>query len=871
MAQVEQGRAGFAESFTELPAAPSSLFRILKYALTRLVLMATMLAAGLYLAVVVINYGGFIDKIIEDNITNTLIGMSMGMSGMPMEEKFAALELAEQQMRAANRLDEPFLLRCLEWTWRAATFNWGISGAQAVGRSSPPVTAEIFAKLPNTLLLAGSANLILFFASVFLALVLSRRYGSLLDKLVVALSPLSSAPNWIYGVLLILIFAIELRILPFGGMHGPVPPETRLEGLGVLVRHMILPVSAIFLSTFFKSVYAWRTFFLINSQEDYVELGRAKGLAPRMLERAYILRPTLPFVVTSFTVLLITFWQEVIALEVLFNWPGVGASFLAAMRSNDRDMMMGLIVIFAYLLAVSVIVLDIFYVLIDPRVRLDRPGLHPRAARKPFRPLDWLKPRRVLPPTPLRPLAHGGQDVAAHPHLTAPRIQSRSPLDEIVHETRRYPTAIAGVVVILALTVLSIYTLAFIPYDDAVRYWRGEPRDLYANPVNAHPVWENLFRKDKQPATLVLDSRKGDGQREEVMLSASQHNIVLTYPIEYTADGFPQDLVIYMSARYRQKQPLVSLYWGTPDGREIRLTNFTMLPNQSYAVSQDDRLRRRLRADDSIIALFTLPEGETSRAQKGQYTLKVDGVFFEEDVDLQAEVILHGQVHGLAGTDHRRRDLMLAVLWGAPIALAFGLLGAVGTTLSTMFLASIGVWFGGWLDEIIQRITEIVMILPVLPIALMVFYIYSKSIWAILGVVILLNLFGSAIKNYRSIFLQIKESAYVEAARVYGVGNLRIITRYLIPRIMPVMVPQLVILVPGFIFLEATLAYLGVSDIYLPTWGKVIKDAITIGAFQAHHYWFIIPIALLLVTGLAFAMLGFSLDRVFNTRLKDFR
>ncbi len=871
MTQVERERAGFTESFAEVPAAPSSLFRIVRYALTRLVLMVAMLAAGLYLAVVMINYGGFIDKIIEDNISNVLMGMSMGMSGMPAEEKFAALELAEQQMRAANRLDEPFLLRCLEWTWRAATFDWGLSGAQtAAGGSSTTVAGEILTLLPNTLLLAGSANLILFFASVFLALVLSRRYGSLLDKLVVTLSPLSSAPNWIYGVLLILVFAIELRMLPFGGMHGAIPPETRLEALGTLARHMILPVSAIFLSTFFKSVYAWRTFFLINSQEDYVELGRAKGLTPRMLERAYILRPTLPFVVTSFTVLLITFWQEVIALEVLFNWPGVGASFLAAMRANDRDLMMGLIVIFAYLLAVSVIVLDIFYVLIDPRVRLDNPVLRPRAARMPFRPLHWLKTRPALPPTRLRPLAPAAEDATAYAHQPTLRIKSRTPLDEIIHEIRRYPTAIAGVAVILALIVLSIYTMVLIPYDDAVRYWRGEPRDLYANPLNAHPVWENLFRKGKQPATLVLDSRKGAGQRQEGRLSQTQRNIVLTFPFEYTADGFPQDIVVYMTARYRQKQPLVSLYWGTPDG-EIRLTNFTMPPNQGYAVSQDDRLRRRLRADDSVVALFTLPEGETARAQKGLYTLKVDGVFFEEDVDLQAEVILHGQVHGLAGTDHRRRDLMMAVLWGAPIALAFGLLGAVGTTLSTMFLASIGVWFGGWLDEAIQRITEIVMILPVLPIALMVFFIYSKSIWAILGVVILLNLFGSAIKNYRAIFLQIKQSSFVEAAQVYGAGDLRIITRYLIPRILPVMVPQLVVLVPGFIFLEATLAYLGVSDIYLPTWGKVIKDAITIGAFQAHHYWFIIPISLLLITGLAFAMLGFSLDRVFNTRLKDFR
>lgn len=870
MAQVERGRAAFAETLGETPLVPSSFTRIVKYLFRRFLISVLMLAAGLYLAVVVVNYGGFIDKIIEDNITNTLIGMSMGMSGMPAEEKQTILNEAEQQMRKANRLDEPFLLRCLDWTWRAATFNWELRGEQTARARSSGVTQEILRKLPNTLLLAGSSNLLLFFASVFLALILSRRYGSLLDKLVVTLSPLSSVPNWIYGILLVQIFAAALRILPFGGMSDPLPPQTRLDALATLLRHLLLPIAAIFLSTFFKSVYAWRTFFLINSEEDYVELGRAKGLTARMLERLYILRPTLPFVVTSFTVLLITFWQEVIALEVLFNWPGIGAAFLSAMRTNNRDLMLGLIVIFAYLLALTVILLDIFYALIDPRVRLESPMLKPKAARPAIRLAAWWKTRPALPPVRLRPLSAPGEGEKA-PLPASARVKPRSPLDEVLHEIRHYPAAMLGLAVIAGLAAISVYTLIKYPYDEAVRYWRGEPRILYMNPRNAQPVWVNLFRRDQLPATLNLNSRAADARRETAALTATQRLISLTFPFEYTADGYPQDLAVYLSARFGNKQPLVSLYWVKPDGTEIRLTNLQMRQSQGYILSQDQRLQRRLRTDNPFTVLFSPAEDETAAVQKGGYQLRIEGIFFEEDVDLQAEVILHGQVHGLAGTDHRRRDLMMAVLWGAPIALAFGLLGAVGTTISTMLLASVGVWFGGWLDDLIQRITEIVMILPVLPMALMVYYIYSKSIWAILGVVILLNLFGNAIKNYRAIFLQVKEAGFIEAAQVYGTGNARMISHYLIPRILPVMVPQLVILVPGFIFLEATLAYLGVSDIYLPTWGKMIQEAITIGAFQAHYYWFIIPITLLLITGLAFAMLGFSLDRVFNARLKDFR
>jgi hypothetical protein len=91
-----------------------------------------------------------------------------------------------------------------------------------------------------------------------------------------------------------------------------------------------------------------------------------------------------------------------------------------------------------------------------------------------------------------------------------------------------------------------------------------------------------------------------------------------------------------------------------------------------------------------------------------------------------------------------RRDLSVALLWGTPIALAFGLLAALGTTITTMFIAAFGVWYGGAVDSTIQRITEVVLILPLLPILIMVGTFYSRSIWVMLGVVILLSIFGSA-------------------------------------------------------------------------------------------------------------------------------
>jgi peptide/nickel transport system permease protein len=223
----------------------------------------------------------------------------------------------------------------------------------------------------------------------------------------------------------------------------------------------------------------------------------------------------------------------------------------------------------------------------------------------------------------------------------------------------------------------------------------------------------------------------------------------------------------------------------------------------------------------------------------------------------------------MAGTDHRRRDLTIALLWGTPIALMFGLVAAVGTTVLTMVISGVGVWYGGWLDELIQRITEVNLILPVLPILIMVGTFYNRSIWTMLGVIILLGIFGGAIKTNRAIFLQVKQSPYIEAAQAYGAGNSRIIFSYLIPRIIPLLIPAFVIQIPAFVFLEASLAVLGLGDPTIPTWGKIINDANSNGAlYGGLYYWVLQPSILLMVTGLAFAMVGYSLDRIFNPRLR---
>ena len=434
-------------------------------------------------------------------------------------------------------------------------------------------------------------------------------------------------------------------------------------------------------------------------------------------------------------------------------------------------------------------------------------------------------------------------------------------------ELKQYPSAFIGALMILGLVGIAIYTLFAIPYSEAVRLWRGGQDVWYQNPVNAEPSWVNWFRREKLPESFALAS---DESNTTITQNAEGFDVIeIVYPFEYNFNSYPQELTLFLKADYEEVQPYVSITLVTPDERELRIADFSVAASQTYIFTQDTRLTRRLGGMNPREGLFATPDTDPPQPLHGQYTLKLRVLTFEKDSSAKAEFVLYGYVAGWAGTDHLRRDLGVALLWGTPIALAFGLIAALGTTVTTMIIAAIGVWYGGWVDALIQRITEVNLVLPFLPLLIMIGTFYSRSIWTILGATILLSIFGGAIITYRAVFLQVKESPYIEAAQAYGAKDLRIVLLYLIPRIVPLLIPQMVTLIPTFVFLEASLAVLGLGDPVLPTWGKVITDAISNGAlYQGQYYWILQPAVLLMLTGLAFAMLGFVLDRVFNPRLR---
>ncbi len=351
----------------------STLSRVARYTVVRLLTMAITVTIAVYLTILIANMGGYVDQIrkaeIRENVTNRIAQNPANRTLAPdVRQNLINSSIADEENRLG--LNSPFIIRSFGFLTDALTLNLGRALYMSSNSGSNTVRLIILERLPATLLLFGVSDLVLFFLALTFALMLSRSYGSIFDKLSVALTPLSSAPGWFYGLFLILIFASVLKVLPFGRLVDAPPPSDPLDyGLSVL-KHMILPVAAYSISNIFLSIYSWRTFFLIYSSEDYVDMAKAKGLPARDIQNKYILRPTLPTIITSFALLVINSWLGAPIFETIFNWPGMGQALFQAIGLIDTPVIVGSTVIFSYLLAITVFLLDIVYALVDPRVKI---------------------------------------------------------------------------------------------------------------------------------------------------------------------------------------------------------------------------------------------------------------------------------------------------------------------------------------------------------------------------------------------------------------------------------------------------------------------------------------------------------------------
>jgi len=461
-----------------------------------------------------------------------------------------------------------------------------------------------------------------------------------------------------------------------------------------------------------------------------------------------------------------------------------------------------------------------------------------------------------------------------------------------IYNIAYYKSLLLSIIIILTLVSISIYAVMSMPYDVAVKTWNSIEH-WEDSPRLALPSWVNFFVSAKLPETIVLDSRQRLGQIEKSTLYIDEmKNITFRASFEYSYEEFPSEIVLRLYVYNVVKSGVIFVYWAKPSGDVIELTRIAVDRSGSYLyyISLDRSLVERYvirvesklgRSPDYVmtpeIALFvkedeSMMSRSTVKALKGRYIFLISAIFFEKNAEMDFKLNIYGKVHGMFGTDDRRRDIALAIIWGTPLALSFGLTASLLITFAQMLIAAVCAWFGGVLDMAVQRLTEITMIIPFLPMLIMIAIFYKLDIWTLLLIIIALYTFSGGLKWYRSLFLSLKEAPYIEAARAYGASNARIILRYMIPRIIPTVIPTLVSSVPSFVFLEAALAILGVGGglKVAPSWGRVLDDAVSAGAlYKGYYHWIVFPSIMLVLTSIAFTLLGFTLDKVLNPRLRE--
>ncbi|MEM1509525.1 MAG: ABC transporter permease [Thermofilaceae archaeon] len=345
---------------------------LMKYIIKRGVTLFITMIIATYLTILVANMGGKVDELIKADLRTSIqdsINRNPAYRVLSGAERDKIVEQVYQNEIKRLGYDQPFLIRSVAYLRDALSLNLGRALFMTSDAGSRLVKNIILERLPATVILFTTVTLINFFLHLFLGLYLSRHHGSRFDKLVISLAPTSVIPGWFYGIFLILIFYSWLYLLPPGGFVDTPPPKDPILYAFSVLKHMVLPMLSWIISGFFLGVYSNRTFFLIFSTEDYVEAAKAKGLPPRLIETRYILRPSLPPIVTGLALGLIGSWGGAIITETVFEWPGLGLVTMRAIQYFDTPVILGITVIYAYLLMATVLILDLTYGLLDPRIK----------------------------------------------------------------------------------------------------------------------------------------------------------------------------------------------------------------------------------------------------------------------------------------------------------------------------------------------------------------------------------------------------------------------------------------------------------------------------------------------------------------------
>ncbi len=231
---------------------------------------------------------------------------------------------------------------------------------------------------------------------------------------------------------------------------------------------------------------------------------------------------------------------------------------------------------------------------------------------------------------------------------------------------------------------------------------------------------------------------------------------------------------------------------------------------------------------------------------------------------------LYGTAWGLFGTDITGADVWTQLVYGSRISLTVGLSAAgigIGLGLLVGLLAG---FLGRVIDEALMRFTDMMLVIPGLPLLIVLVAVLGQHI---INVVIIIGFFGwmGFARIVRAQVLSLRERPFIEAAKASGSGPGRIITRHIFPNIVSLTYVNLALSVPGAILTESALAFLGLSDPAVVSWGNMFSSIQQSGGLRLNPppWWWILPPGFsIALVSLSFVLIGYALDEIFNPKLR---
>jgi len=268
-----------------------------------------------------------------------------------------------QAMRDAYHLDDALPQQYIQWAWRALQLDFGTS--ILYHRSAATL---IFERMPNTLQLAYAALFLQLLIGVPLGVIAALKRGTWVDWIIrVGSVAFHAIPPFWFGLIVIILFAVQLRVLPSQGMLTIGKDQWDIVDR---LRHMLMPAFVLALAGIVNYSRTLRTETLDVIQQDFIRTARAKGLRERTVTAVHALRNALIPVVTALGGILAGLVSGAVVIEQVFTWPGLGQFTFQAAVAKDYPVIMAGVMISSFLLVLSYLIRDIVYALVDPRIKV---------------------------------------------------------------------------------------------------------------------------------------------------------------------------------------------------------------------------------------------------------------------------------------------------------------------------------------------------------------------------------------------------------------------------------------------------------------------------------------------------------------------